>query len=245
MYERLLQGEAVMSLILLDQSICSTFNKFIRSLNLPVLTHLSLLITSRCGIRLTRKFFVCHPLLQSASLCTYGLKSQMPDSLKKTLFPSHLAQISLTSNHHLWVHNNPTALEHLQIRLPLSMYNPRGRTFCSTTRTLANPLKSVSAQPFVGLTIELNFPYSLREHILHCHETGNICECAPSPQLIIRQAKSLTIGLRSFHPLMLVSEVYVDFTQVTQFSNLALSFYLDQDLSKYRGSYHQSDRLTA
>lgn len=232
MYERLLQGEAVTSLVLSDQSTCSTFNKFIRSLNLPVLTHLNLLITSRCGIHLTRKFFVRHPLLQSASLCTYGLKSQMPDSPSKTLFPPHLARISLTSNHHSWVHNNPPALKHLHIRLPLSLYNPRGRTFCSTMQTLANPLKSVSAQPFVGLTIELNFPYSLREHILHCYETGNICECSPSPKLVIPQAKSLTIGLRSFHPLMLVSNIYIGFTPVTQFSNLALSFYLAHDLSE-------------
>ena len=210
LYKRLLQGEAITSLVLSDQSTCSTFNKFIKSLNLPVLTHLNLLITSRCGIHLPLQFFARHPLLQSASLCTYGLTSQMPDPPLKTLFLPHLARISLTSNHHSWVHSNPPALKHLHIWLPLSLYNPRGRTFCSTMRTLANPLKSVSAQPFVGLSIELSFPYSLREHILHCCETVNVCECAPSPQLIVPQVKSLTIGLRSFHPLMLVSDIYVD-----------------------------------
>jgi len=211
LYKRLLQGEAITSLILLDQLTCSTFNKFIKSLNLPVLTHLNLLITSQCGIHLPLQFFAQHPLLQSASLCTYGLMSQMPDPPLKTLFLPHLAQISLTSNHHLWVHSNPPALKHLHIRLPLSLYNPCGCTFCSMMRTLANPLKSVSAQPFVGLSIELSFPYSLREHILLCCETVNVCECAPSPQLIVPQVKSLTIGLCSFHPLMLVSDIYIDF----------------------------------
>jgi len=181
-----------------------------RATRITVLTHLNLLITSRCTIHLPLQFFARHPLLQSASLCTYGLTSQMPDPPLKTLFLPHLARISLTSNHHLWVHSNPPVLKHLHIRLPLSLYNPRGRTFCLMMRTLANPLKSVSAQPFVGLSIELSFPYSLREHILHCCKTVNVCECAPSLQLIIPQVKSLTIGLRSFHPLMLVSNIYVD-----------------------------------
>jgi len=206
-----LHGEAIISLVLLDQLTCSTFNKFIKSLNLPVLTHLNLLITSQCGIHLPLQFLVQHLLLQSASLCTYGLRSQMPDPPFKMLFPPHLAWISLTSNHHSWVHSHPPALKHLHIWLPLSLYNPHSHTFHSTMWTLANPLKSVSVQPFVGLSIELSFPYSLREHILHCCKTGNVCGCAPSLQLIVPQVKSLTIGLHSFHPLMLVSDIYIDF----------------------------------
>ncbi|EDR12467.1 uncharacterized protein LACBIDRAFT_323723 [Laccaria bicolor S238N-H82] len=166
---RLLQSPQVQTFQLDDCKTQQECNGVLAISTFPLLESIIIRTVDNTILCIEPAFFLRHAMVNTLSLYAYAIydSATHPAAPRSRVPLPGLTHLNLTTNHYLWMLEDPDRLRRCYLQTPNSFAQPQSVEFCSNLNSLCTFASSLTQYHFKGLELSIQLPNSILCHVAH------------------------------------------------------------------------------